>query len=217
MRFIFEKIKQLSLELLIILILLVISITGLAWLTNEVFHIGDTEFDKEVFHCILPFINEQNTSAMVWASFFASQTFLLPANIAVVLYFMFIAKHRGYSIKIPVVALGSFALMSGLKLFFQRPRPHNPVFEAALGFSYPSGHAMSAMTFYGLLVFIIWERIENVYFRWAFTILMAAIVAIIGFSRVYLRVHYASDVLAGFSAVLIWLVLSLWILGKFEK
>jgi membrane-associated phospholipid phosphatase len=93
----------------------------------------------------------------------------------------------------------------------------DPVFEAARGFSYPSGHAMSAMTFYGLLIYIVWQKIENKVFRWTLIILLTSIVFLIGFSRVYLRVHYASDVLAGFSVGIIWLVISLWVMGKIEN
>lgn len=102
-------------------------------------------------------------------------------------------------------------------MFFQRPRPLDPVYEAARGFSFPSGHSMSAMTFFGLLIFIVWDKTENKILRWLLSILLVLVIFAIGFSRVYLRVHYASDVLAGFSLGLIWLVISLWTIGKLEK
>ena len=119
--------------------------------------------------------------------------------------------------RVPVVSLGSFIVMWSLKLYFSRPRPDDPVFKAAMGFSFPSGHAMSSMTFYGLLIFLVWKNIENVVLKWILTILLAAFIILIGFSRIYLRVHYASDVMAGFSLGLVWLVLSLWIMHKIEK
>lgn len=58
---------------------------------------------------------------------------------------------------------------------------------------------------------------NNKALKWALSIILALIVLIIGFSRVYLRVHYASDVLAGFALGLLWLVISLWVMGRIEK
>ena len=211
------ELSVLSIELIIILILFVASVFGFVYLTNFIFKLENTGFDTNVFKSVLPLINKTNTSIMVFVSFFASQNFLLPANIAVAVYFLFIDKHKWYSIKIPVVALGSFAVMSGLKIIFHRTRPLDPVFEAARGFSYPSGHAMSAMTFYGLLIYIVWDKVKNNTLKWILAILLLITVFLIGFSRVYLRVHYASDVLAGFSLGIVWLVISLWAISEVEK
>ncbi len=106
--------------------------------------------------------------------------------------------------------------MSSLKIFFSRPRPLDPVYEAARGFSFPSGHSMSAMTFYGLLIYIVYDKVENRAIRWTLICLLSLFIILIGFSRIYLRVHYASDVLAGFALGFIWLVISLWILDKIQ-
>jgi membrane-associated phospholipid phosphatase len=207
----------LSVELVIILVLFVISLLGFVYITNNVFRLRNTNFDQQVFQSVLPYVNEANTSILLLFTFLGSQDFLLPANIVLALYFLFIRKHRWYSIRVPVVSLGSFAVMSSLKIFFQRPRPLDPVYEAARGFSFPSGHSMSAMTFFGLLIFIVWDMTENKTLRWSLSILLTLVILAIGFSRVYLRVHYASDVLAGFALGLIWLVISLWTIGKLEK
>lgn len=214
---IFAAFALLSVELVIILVLFVVALTCFVYITNNVFELKNTSFDQQVFASIRPYITQATTSVMVVISFFASQYFLLPANILLAAWFLFIDKHRWYSIRVPVVSLGSFAVMSGLKLIFQRARPLDPVFEAARGFSYPSGHAMSAMTFYGLLIYIVWDRVKNNTLKWTLTILLLITVFLIGFSRVYLRVHYASDVLAGFSLGIIWLVISLWVISKVEK
>jgi undecaprenyl-diphosphatase len=107
--------------------------------------------------------------------------------------------------------------MASLKIFFSRPRPDHPVYEAARGFSFPSGHAMSAMTFYGLIVYLVWKNVENRALRWLLTILLVLFIFLIGLSRVYLRVHYASDVMAGYSLGLVWLISSLWVMNKIEN
>jgi len=207
----------LSVELIIVLVLFVLALICFVYITDDIVELNNTSFDQQVFASIKPYITKATTSVMVVISFFASQKFLLPANILLAAWFLFIDKHRWYSIRVPVVSLGSFLVMSGLKLVFQRTRPLDPVFEAARGFSYPSGHAMSAMTFYGLLIYIVWDKIENNTYKWALSILLLIIVLLIGFSRVYLRVHYASDVLAGFSLGIVWLVISLFTISKIEK
>ncbi len=197
--------------------LFIASLLGFIYITNNIFRLKNTDFDQRVFDAVHPFISDANTSVVLFFTFLGGQDFLLPANLLLVIYFLFIEKHKWYSIRVPVISLGSFAVMSSLKIFFQRPRPLGPVYEAARGFSFPSGHSMSSMTFFGLLIFIVWDRVKNKTLKWVLTIFLALLIFTIGFSRIYLRVHYASDVLAGFTLGLIWLVISLWVVGAIEK
>ncbi len=76
---------------------------------------------------------------------------------------------------------------------------------------------MSAMTFYGLLIYLVWKNVDSVILKWILTFLLIIFIHLIGFSRIYLRVHYASDVMAGFSLGLIWLVISLLTMHRIEK
>lgn len=214
---IFASIALLSIQLIIVLMLFVMALITLAYLINYIFEAKGTAFDMRAFELVKPYITETNTQIMRVITFFATSQFLLPANILLALYFLFFRKHNWYSVRVPVVSLGSFIVMWSLKQYFARVRPDDPVYKAALGFSFPSGHAMSAMTFYGLLIYMIWRYFENAVLKWTLTILLAIFILLIGFSRVYLRVHYASDVLGGFSLGIIWLVLSLWIMNHIEK
>lgn len=210
------SIALLSIELIIVLVLFLLSLFTLAYMINDIFGLKDVGFDNHIFASILPFINADNTRIVRFITFFGSGQFLLPANILLAVYFLFMVKHRWYSLRVPVVSLGSFIVMSALKLYFSRARPDDPVYKAALGFSFPSGHAMSAMTFYGLIIFLVWKGVNNLALRWILTLLLVIFICLIGFSRIYLRLHYASDVLAGFSLGVIWLVLSLWVMHKIE-
>lgn len=210
-------IALLSVELIIVLVLFLASLLTLAFVINDIFQLKNYTFDAEVFAIVKPFISATSTRIMSFITFFGTGEFLVPANIILALYFLFIRRHRWYSLRVPVVSIGSFLVMSLLKLYFSRARPDDPVYKAALGFSFPSGHAMSAMTFYGLIIFLIWKNVENVTLKWILTILLIIFIHIIGFSRIYLRVHYASDVIAGFSLGLVWLVLSLSVMHKIEQ
>jgi membrane-associated phospholipid phosphatase len=104
-----------------------------------------------------------------------------------------------------------------LKQLFQRKRPLSPLLKAAKGLSFPSGHAIMAVTFYGLLIYIISYMITPDILRWVLTFLVVILIILIGFSRIYLRVHYASDVLGGFIIGLLWLMISLAVLKWLES
>jgi undecaprenyl-diphosphatase len=209
-------IALLSIELIIVLVLFLASLLTLAFIINDVFQVKDYAFDSSVFAYVKPYTSETLTRIMRFITLFGTGQFLVPANIFLALYFLFIRNHNWYSLRVPVVSLGSFMIMSLLKLYFSRARPNDPVYRAAMGFSFPSGHAMSAMTFYGLIIFLVWKNVKNVTLRWILTFLLIIFIHLIGFSRIYLRVHYASDVIAGFSLGLIWLVLSLFVMHKIE-
>lgn len=211
------SIALLSIELIVVVILFALSLISLAFIIENIFGLKDANFDAQVFETIRPITTDLNTRIMRFITFFATGEFLVPANILLIIYFLFIRKHRWYSLSVPVVSLGSFIVMWSLKQYFSRVRPDDPVLRAAMGFSFPSGHAMSAMTFYGLLVYIIWKDVDNVTFKWILTFLLIIFIHLIGFSRIYLRVHYASDVMGGFALGLIWLVLSLWVMHRIEK
>lgn len=94
-----------------------------------------------------------------------------------------------------------------LKQLVQRPRPDGFRLIAETGYSFPSGHSMVAMAFYGLLAWMVWHYERDRFVRWLCVIGFGLVIALIGISRIYLGVHYASDVIAGFCVSLIWLVL----------
>lgn len=101
------------------------------------------------------------------------------------------------------------ALMEILKMFFGRKRPPLPWFATAGGFSFPSGHSMMSTLFYGFLLFLLVRNERFCKGRKGFMMALGSLPVLIGFSRVYLGVHYASDVLAGWAAGLAWLGLGM--------
>lgn len=214
---IWASIALLSIELVVVLLLFAISLFGFIYLVIHVFRMKIADYDEEVFAFVQQYTSEANTAFMNFITFFASQQFLIPANLLLIAYFLFVRKHRWYSIKVPVIALGSVAAMSLLKLYFSRPRPLTPLLQQAHGFSFPSGHAMSSMTFYGLLIYLVYKHVDKLLWRWVLIVALAAAILLIGFSRIYLRVHYATDVLAGFSVGIIWLVLAIFVMGRIER
>lgn len=187
------------------------------FLAQNIF-VGDTlSFDASVFLFSESLAGSSQTNMMQFFSFLGSHQFLIPANMALIIWFIFIKKVRWASVKIVAVSVSSLLLMLLLKSIFQRPRPLNPLLTEAAGFSFPSGHSLMSASFYGLVLYILFEQIKYKWWRFFLTIIIVSLVLMIGFSRIYLRVHYASDVIAGFCAGITWLILSLWILSKIEK
>ena len=100
-----------------------------------------------------------------------------------------------------------FALNQALKFAIQRPRPDGFQLAVEHGFSFPSGHSMVAMAFFGLLAWMVWRYEPDRATRIGCVVAFGAIVVLVGVSRIYLGVHYASDVIAGFCVSLAWLAI----------
>jgi undecaprenyl-diphosphatase len=205
-----------SFELVTVLLLFFISVAAFAILVNRVIRPNETTIDMAVFDAIRPYISTGLTNFMRFITFLGTHLFLIPANLILIAYFLFVRRHRWYSIKVPVVAIGSVSLMLGLKTLFSRIRPTDPLLSEVKGFSFPSGHAMSAMTFYGLLIYLVYKYIRDPLWKWLLILLFSFLILLIGVSRVYLRVHYATDVIGGFAMGIIWLVVALWATRRIE-
>jgi undecaprenyl-diphosphatase len=115
------------------------------------------------------------------------------------------------------IAISNLGLMVGLKFFFNRPRPLIPLLKEIPGLSFPSGHAFMSMIFYGLLISIVYRDITTLWKKWAVIFILLGLILLIGFSRVYLRVHYLSDVLAGYCFGMLSLIILLWLMNRINK
>lgn len=106
------------------------------------------------------------------------------------------------------VNLGLVVLINQvLKFIIQRPRPDGFRLATVSGFSFPSGHSMAAMAFFGLLAWLVWRYEKDRRQRALLVAAFALVIVMIGVSRIYLGVHYASDVIGGFCLSVIWLAL----------
>lgn len=173
--------------------------------------------DLAIFDLVKQHTNDRNTQLMWRITKLADHRFLVPANLFLIAYFLFIRRRSWFSIRVACVALSSLGLMFAFKRIFQRKRPLEPLIQQAKGLSFPSGHAMMAATFYGLLIYITWHTVQNRPLKALLILSMAGLINGIGISRVYLRVHYASDVAVGFVVGICWLLISLDLLKRIEE
>jgi len=112
--------------------------------------------------------------------------------------------------------LASWGLDNILKMAFSRPRPPGPALVLAAGYSFPSGHAMISLAFYGFIAFLIVRNWDNICGK-SVALGLSLVILLIGLSRVYLNVHYASDVIAGWVFGAAVLGLFVWGLIKVEN
>ena len=211
------SVALLSVEMIVIMAIFFASLITFVFIVRRIFLLQNEELDNKVFDFVRPYISDTNTQLMNFITFFGKHEFLIPANLLLIAYFLFLKKHKWYSIKIPAVAISSLLIMFGLKRFFGRERPDSQLLEEATNFSFPSGHALMSVTFYGLLVYVAWHSIKNLTLRWIIIILVICWILLVGFSRIYLRKHYYSDVVAGYCLGFVWLIFAVWMLNRMEK
>lgn len=134
-------------------------------------------------------------------TFFGSVWFFVPAALLGPLLLRW-RGHRRYALELLLAMAGGAALNELLKAWFHRDRPTTALIYQ-YGLSFPSGHAMMSMAFYGCLA---WLAVQH-RGRWSWAIVLVIWALLIGCTRVYLHVHYPTDVVAGFAGGVAWLVL----------
>jgi undecaprenyl-diphosphatase len=175
------------------------------------------KLDLKVFDLIDPMVTEKNNQLMLFFTILGKHQFLIPANLTLILFYLFVRKHSWFSIRVASIALSSLLLMFALKHLFHRKRPIQPLLEKAKGLSFPSGHAIMSVTFYGLIIYILSHEIKSSALKIPIIGSLILLMQVVGFSRIYLRVHYASDVVSGHLIGLGWLLTSLKVLNGLEE
>lgn len=131
------------------------------------------------------------------------------------LFFLYkVLNHRVELVLFLAVMLGANLLFLTLKMFFQRVRPDLHRLAEATNYSFPSGHATIAFALYGALTFLLWRHIHTSFKRTVHIIVSSIVILLIGISRIYLGVHYPSDILAGYFISAFWLTLAI---GFFQR
>ena len=184
------------------------------WIADEIVLEKETRFDAFIFQKLSFFTSPFTTRLMIFFTFFGSSMFLRPTYTLLTAYFLFFKKNIGMSLKIAVIGISTSVVLNFVKDIFKRSRPIDPLIPNVGGFSFPSGHSFSAFTFAGLIIYILWQSNVKKGWKYLSSILLILFAACIAFSRVYLRVHYPSDIIAGFCLSILWLSLSLWVLSK---
>jgi membrane-associated phospholipid phosphatase len=184
------------------LALAVLALFLFAWLGSEVLQ-GDTQhFDTAIRTWVHRFASPGMTSAMKAISLLGYNILIVELLIA----FAFFAwlRWRRAAVWLAVAMAGSLALDMTLKYAYHRTRPTAFFGVAPHSYSFPSGHALCSFCFYGVMAGLLSARTKSLAWRLAIWIAATVLIIAIGLSRIYLGVHYPSDVIAGYLAAAVW-------------
>lgn len=166
---------------------------------NEIMH-GDVIGYKIISTYL---IRDSLTPIFKIITWFGSATCII--LLALILFFTIKNKKVGLLISTNLIIIT--ILNQALKIIVQRPRPTEYRIINEAGYSFPSGHSMVSMAFYGFLIYLIYKNIKNKYLKISLIVILSLLIVMIGISRIYLGVHYTSDVCAGFLVSLSYLII----------
>ena len=193
-------------------IILFICLIGFLALAEDVFNKEIMKGDIIGYKIISTFlISDFTTPIAKFITNFGGAIFLIILTIT--LFILIKNKKIGLSIILNLIVITG--LNQILKYILQRPRPTEYRLIEETGFSFPSGHSMVSMAFYGYLIYLIYKYVKNKDLKWISIVLLSILICSIGISRIYLGVHYTSDVLGGFLISLSYLIVYTLIVNRY--
>ena len=193
-------------------IILFICLIGFCALAEDVFNKEIMKGDIIGYKIVSTFlISDFATPIAKFITNFGGAIFLVIATIT--LFIVIRNKKIGISILSNVAIVT--VLNQLIKRILQRPRPTEYRIIEETGYSFPSGHSMVSMAFYGYFIYLIYKYVKNKYVKWISIILLSLLICLIGISRIYLGVHYTSDVLGGFLIAISYLIIYISAANKF--
>jgi undecaprenyl-diphosphatase len=175
------------------------------------------QFDSTIIAGIQGLESPWLTSIMKFFTFIGSGTPVAVIALLVLFFLYKVLHHRRELILFIWVVLGTTFLNEILKTIFHRARPTLHRIVEANGYSFPSGHSMSAFSLYGVIAFLLWRHLSTSISRGLLILFSIFMMIMIGVSRIYLGVHYPSDVLGGFLASGCLLAVSIWFYQRYME
>jgi Membrane-associated phospholipid phosphatase len=208
-----KSIKEQNQVLLRSFVFTIIVLLIFGWIAQLVSGQRIAAFDRKVTDAVRSLHSDAMTMVMKAFTELGSEFLVLLLIVAFAAILGFIGYRRELIFYLGVI--GASALLNLLlKTMFQRARPDiNRIIEAS-GFSFPSGHSMSAFTLYGITIYFLWKHLRYRWMRATVIVIGAVLIAMIGISRIYLGVHYPSDVIGGYLVSAAWLIMSI---GLYER
>lgn len=170
-----------------------------------------TLFDDKIYQFIISFQNETLTSIMKVITSFANPLTIVSLCLASLLSLIWKYKASIYLIIVTIISTVFNFLTKNIVL---RTRPDHLRLIEETGYSFPSGHAMGSIAFYGFIIFLLSKSKINKYLKIFLSVIIGLTIFLIGISRIYVGVHYPSDIIGGFLLGYIILISSIEFLTK---
>lgn len=208
--------RKLPVKLLAVSLTFIVALFLFAFITNEVIYKRGHGFDNHMVAFLAKLFNEDSIAVMKFFTFFGSGTFLIPAYLIIIGY-LFGKRRWSLGVNVAIIGITSTALSQWAKRFFQRPRPGLPLTDALQTYSFPSGHAFSTFILSSVLVYLLWRSSLSGVAKWILATLLLSFSFMTGLSRVMLRMHYPTDVIAGFCLALVWVIVCFFALNRITR
>ena len=171
---------------------------------EDIFENEQLELDVFVYRLVILNLRSEPLTVFMKVTTNLSSAYVL---IAIALGSLLFLKNKKIGLCISSNLVIATILNQLLKYIIQRPRPDGYRLIIESGYSFPSGHSMVSMAFYGLIIYLIWKMVKNKKIKYISCGILGLLIPLIGFSRIYLGVHYASDVIGGFAISIVYLLL----------
>lgn len=173
---------------------------------------NDIYIDSLVYNNIKRLISNNLTKSVIQLTYLGSAIVV----IGITLFTLIIFKNKKYGLLMSIDLLSITIFQIVLKNIFVRNRPIDINLIEESGYSFPSGHSLTAMAFYGFIIYLIYKSNLNKKLKRIYIILFSIIILLVGLSRIYLGVHFFTDVLGGFTFSICFLVIFITIINKLK-
>ncbi len=191
-------------------IILLLSIIIFWLILEDIFENEIGRFDNAIYSVVSQHITPITTTIFKFITNLGGVITVLVVTLCILVFI----KEKKYGIYVTINLVVITLINQILKNIIQRPRPTEFRIIDEVGYSFPSGHSMVSMAFYGFLIYLTYKNVQNKYLKWISCIILSILIILIGISRIYLGVHYASDVIGGFCFSIGYLIIFTKIIKK---
>ncbi len=192
-------------------IIMIICIMIFAFLSINIINKDLLEIDSFIYNLIKDYISDNLTIfAIIITNFGGIFVYII---LVLFLFLWFKDNKVAFSVFLNLILVSSLNFL--IKNIFQRARPNIFPIIRENGYSFPSGHSMISLAFYGYLIYLLYKKVNNKYLKLFGIVFLSILILLIGISRIYLGVHYASDVIGGFLLSLVYLIIYIMFVNKY--
>ena len=211
------RVRKLSPRLLLAFIVFIGFGITFVYFASSIGNQSITQFDTSIIGVVQGWEKPWLTTVMKGFTWVGSGFGVTPISMIGFIVLYYVIRRRQQAFFLIITVAGSIILNFVLKHYFIRERPEIHRIMDAKGYSFPSGHAMMAMALYAIIVFFFWHHVKTTGNRIVLVLFAAFMIIIIGTSRIYLGVHYPSDIIGGYAASGLWVMIMIMVYTYFRK